>query len=94
MRCRSGRTSCVARRVSGDRRRSSGPAGLQEETLCKVSYLQAVDGCPVYTEFFKEGDDVPGRLCRLHQGTIRQRVTRTVQGWVSELGRKLKGIFR
>ena len=36
------------------------PAGLQEETLCAISYLKPVDGCPIYSEFFKEGDQVPG----------------------------------
>ena len=35
------------------------PAGLAEETLCAISYRQPVDGCPIYTEYFKEGDDVP-----------------------------------
>ena len=47
-----------------------------------------MDGCPLYTEYFKDGDDVPDRLCTLHRGTIRQRVTRTVQGWASEVGRR------
>jgi penicillin-binding protein 1A len=70
------------------------PAGLQEDALCSVSYLKPVDGCPLYTEYFKDGDDVPDRLCQLHRGTIRQRVTRTLQGWAAELGRKIKGIFR
>ena len=70
------------------------PAGLQEETLCAISYRQPVDGCPLYTEYFKDGDDVPDRLCTIHRGSIRQRLTRTVQGWVSEAGRRIRGIFR
>lgn len=70
------------------------PAGLHDEHLCAITYLKPVDGCPLYTEYFKEGDDVPGRLCTLHPGSIRQRVTRTVQGWVSEMGRRARGIFR
>ena len=69
-------------------------AGLAEQTLCRVSYLEPVDGCPVYTEYFKEGDAVPEQLCRLHRGSIRQRVTRTVQGWFSELGRRVKDLVR
>ena len=69
------------------------PAGLAEETLCAISYRQPVDGCPVYTEFFKEDDDIPDRLCTLHPGSIRQRLTRTVQGWMSEAGRRIRGIF-
>jgi len=70
------------------------PGGLEEETLCAITYLKPVDGCPLYTEFFKEGDDVPGRLCALHPGSIRQRVTRTMQGWMEEMGRRVRGIFR
>ena len=37
------------------------PAGLHEETLCAISYRQPVDGCPLYTEYFKDGDQVPER---------------------------------
>lgn len=70
------------------------PAGLEEETLCSVSYLRPVDHCPTYIEYLKEGDDAPGRLCPLHRGTIKQRVRRSVEGFLSGLGRKLKGIFR
>jgi hypothetical protein len=70
------------------------PAGLQEETLCAISYRKPVDGCPLYTEYFKAGDDVPDRLCTIHSGSIRQRLTRTLQGWMSEAGRRIRGIFR
>jgi len=70
------------------------PAGLAEETLCTISYRKPVDGCPIYTELFKEGDDIPDRLCTIHRGSIRQRLTRTVEGWVSEAGRRIRGIFR
>jgi penicillin-binding protein 1A len=70
------------------------PAGLAEEALCAISYRKPVDGCPIYTEYFKEGDDIPDRLCNIHRGSIRQRLTRTVQGWMSEAGRRLRGIFR
>ena len=70
------------------------PAGLAEETLCAISYRKPVDGCPVYTEYFKEGDQVPSRLCEIHRGSIRQRLTRTVQGWMAEAGRRVRGIFK
>jgi penicillin-binding protein 1A len=70
------------------------PAGLAEETLCAISYRRPVDGCPIYTEYFKEGDDVPSRLCTLHRGSIRQRLTRTFQGWMAEGGRRVRGIFK
>jgi penicillin-binding protein 1A len=70
------------------------PAGLHEETLCAESYRQPVEGCPLYTEYFKEGDEVPEGLCPLHRGSIRQRVARAVQGWADEVGRRIRGIFR
>jgi 1A family penicillin-binding protein len=70
------------------------PAGLREEPLCAESYLRPVEACPVYTEFFKAGDDVPRRHCPIHRGTIKQRVERAIEGLFSGLGRKIKGIFR
>jgi hypothetical protein len=70
------------------------PAGLREEPLCGISYLRPVDGCPIYTEYLKAGDEVPGRLCPLHEGSVKQRVRRTLEGLLVGLGRKLKGIFR
>ena len=70
------------------------PAGLQDESLCAITYLKPVDGCPIYSEFFKEGDEIPTRMCTLHRGSIKQRVARTVQGWVNEIGRRVRGIFR
>ena len=41
-----------------------------------------------------ENDEMPGRLCPLHEGSIKQRVRRTVEGLLAGLGKKLKGIFR
>ena len=70
------------------------PPGLRDEQLCRVSYLRPVEGCPVYTEYFKDGDDIPSRLCPIHQGTIKQRVQRAVEGFLSGLGRRIRGIFR
>ena len=46
-----------------------------------MSYLKPVEGCPVYTEYFKEGDQVPTRLCPLHQGSVKQQLKRAVQGF-------------
>jgi 1A family penicillin-binding protein len=70
------------------------PSGLKDEMLCSVSYLRPVEGCPTYTEYFKENDPVPGRLCPVHQGTVKQKVRRAVEGFFSGLGQKLKGILR
>jgi penicillin-binding protein 1A len=70
------------------------PDTLRDEPLCRVSYLRPVEGCPTYTEYFKEGDPVPGRLCSIHQGSIKQRVRRAVEGFLSGLGKRLGRIFR
>ncbi len=80
------------------RRRSAGafavPSGLHDEQLCQVSYLRPVEGCPVYSEHFKAGDDVPTRLCPIHKGSVKQRVRRVFEGVLSGIGERLKGIFR
>ena len=66
------------------------PAGLREELLCSVSYLRPVEECPAYTEYLKDGDDAPGRLCTIHRGSLKQKIRRGIEG----LFGKLKGIFR
>jgi 1A family penicillin-binding protein len=70
------------------------PPNMRDEMLCNMSYQRPVEGCPTYIEYFKEGDHVPGRLCTVHEGTIKQRVQRVVEGFFSGLGKKLKGILR
>jgi penicillin-binding protein 1A len=70
------------------------PSGLSEEPLCRVSYLRPVEGCPVYSEYFKEQDDVPSRLCPVHKGTVKQRVKRAFEGLLGGIGKRLKGILR
>ena len=69
------------------------PETLRDEPLCRISYLRPVEGCPTYTEYFKAGDQVPGRLCPIHQGSIKQRVRRAVEGFLSGLGKKIGSIF-
>ena len=66
------------------------PSGMREEMLCRLSYLKPVENCPTYTEHFKEGDDIPGQLCRIHKGSVKQQIKRAVQGFFG----KLKGIFK
>jgi hypothetical protein len=56
--------------------------------------LRAVDGCPAYTEYFKPGDDVPSKLCPIHEGSLRQVAARAVSDFFRGLGGKLAGIFR
>ena len=70
------------------------PSGLREVELCRVSYLRPVDGCPTYVEFFKEGDDVPKRLCPIHQGSFKQEARRALDGIFSRVGKKILDIFR
>jgi membrane carboxypeptidase/penicillin-binding protein len=70
------------------------PSGLESREMCRVSYLRAVQSCPTYTEYFKEGDDVPSKLCPLHEGTLKQETQRVVQGVLSGIGRAIRGIFK
>ena len=70
------------------------PAGLKEVQLCRVSYARPVEGCPTYTEYLKPDDQAPGRLCALHQGSIKQEVRRAIEGLFSNLGKRIRGIFR
>jgi penicillin-binding protein 1A len=69
------------------------PDGMRAEELCSVSYLQPLDQCPTYTEYFKEGDEIPRALCPIHRGSFKQRAARAVQGFFRSLGGKLRGIF-
>jgi membrane carboxypeptidase/penicillin-binding protein len=70
------------------------PPGVHGEELCSVSYLVPVEGCPVYTEFFKDGDTVPTTLCPIHRGTFKQQATRAIAGFFRGLGGRIAGIFR
>jgi membrane carboxypeptidase/penicillin-binding protein len=70
------------------------PEGINGEELCSISYLRPVEGCPTYIEYFKEGDAIPSQLCPIHQGTLKQRATRAVEGFFRDLGGKIAGIFR
>jgi membrane carboxypeptidase/penicillin-binding protein len=69
------------------------PAGIQPIELCSVSHAKPVSRCPVYTEYFKQGDDVPSALCAVHEGTFRQAATRAVQNVFRSLGRRIGGLF-
>jgi penicillin-binding protein 1A len=70
------------------------PAGLTPVELCHVSFYRPVEGCPTYVEYFKEGDDVPHRLCPIHHGSFKQEARRTLDGVLNGLGRKLRRIFK
>jgi 1A family penicillin-binding protein len=69
------------------------PGDLRSETMCMISYHRALDGCPSYVEYFKDGDAVPTQLCELHSGTLQQRAERAMQGLFGALGRSIRRIF-
>jgi len=70
------------------------PRDLREVELCSVSYLKPVEGCPVYTEYFNDGDSIPSQLCPIHRGNLKQRATRAVLGFIRSLGSAISGVFR
>ena len=70
------------------------PPGLEEKTLCRISYLQPLDGCPVYTEYFKDGDAVPRQMCPIHSGSLRQEARRVLGDALRGLGRRLLDLLR
>jgi 1A family penicillin-binding protein len=70
------------------------PEGMRTEELCSVSYLKPVDGCPTYTEYFKNGDSIPTQRCPIHEGSLKQRAARAIEGIFRSLGSRIAGIFR
>jgi 1A family penicillin-binding protein len=70
------------------------PDDLRREQICMLSYRRALEGCPTYVEYFKDGDDVPTQLCQIHSGTLQQRAERAIQGVLGAIGKGIRGIFR
>jgi membrane carboxypeptidase/penicillin-binding protein len=70
------------------------PDDLRREQICMLSYRRALEGCPTYVEYFKDGDDVPTQLCPIHSGSLQQRAERALQGLMGAIGRGIRGIFR
>ncbi len=70
------------------------PDSVHGVELCSVSYLKPVEGCPVYDEYFKDGDAEPSGLCPIHRGSFKQQAERAVQGLFRALGGKIAGLFR
>jgi penicillin-binding protein 1A len=67
------------------------PASLHPQDLCSVSYLKPTEHCPIYREYFKDAEEVPGATCRVHRApSLRERMTDTVRGWLD----KLRGVFK
>jgi 1A family penicillin-binding protein len=69
------------------------PAGVTGQELCCVSHLRPLDDCPVYTEYLKEGDERPTRMCPVHRGSLKQVAARAVQGILRGIGRGIAGIL-
>jgi membrane carboxypeptidase/penicillin-binding protein len=67
------------------------PPGLRHEALCALSHQRPVDGCPTYVEHFKDGDEVPARLCEIHQGSLSERAQRAL---AEVFGRLFASILR
>ena len=70
------------------------PLNLHPHELCLLSYQRPLEGCPTYTEYFKDGDSIPTELCPIHSGSFKQEVEREVRGLLGAIGRGIKGIFR
>ncbi|HYM22602.1 MAG TPA: penicillin-binding transpeptidase domain-containing protein, partial [Vicinamibacterales bacterium] len=66
------------------------PDGMRQEELCSVSYLRPVEGCPTYLEYFKPGDAIPSARCPIHEGTLKERANRAIEGFFRSLGRFFK----
>ena len=69
------------------------PPGVEPREMCRISYLRPLEGCPTYMEYFKEGDDVPRRLCPLHEGSLKQEARRALDQVLGALGRRIRRIF-
>ena len=71
------------------------PDGMRATELCHVSYLRPVDGCPIYTEYFKASDTIPSAHCQIHSGSIKQRAERVIErvvgGVLGSLWKKVTG---
>jgi 1A family penicillin-binding protein len=65
------------------------PATLEREELCRVSFKRPVNGCQVYTEYFKRSDSKPRQHCQIHEGSLRQQAQRAVERAVTGLLREI-----
>jgi 1A family penicillin-binding protein len=82
----------TARRLPA--RAVAAPSALHRHELCRISYSRPVSGCPTYVEYFKDGDAVPGGLCPLHEGTLKQEAQRAVRGILTAIGKGILDIFK
>ena len=66
------------------------PTTVEGVRLCRVSYLQPRDTCPVYTEYFKHGDVIPEDKCDVHRGPS---AIEAIGGIFSRIGKGIGRIF-
>jgi penicillin-binding protein 1A len=71
----------------------SPPTTLEDISLCRISYLRPVDGCPVYTEYFKENDAIPKQMCPVHRGNLKQQARRVLDDLLRGIGRRVRDLF-
>jgi 1A family penicillin-binding protein len=69
------------------------PVELEPVELCRLSFVRPLADCPRYTEYFKDGDELPTARCPLHRGSFEDRAGRALDGLLRGLGRRLKRIF-
>jgi 1A family penicillin-binding protein len=67
------------------------PDGVHETRLCLMSHRLATEGCPAYSEYFKEGDLVPSDSCSIHGGPA---IGRRVERFFAGLGRRVASLFK
>jgi len=68
------------------------PASVRETRLCQVTHLLATEGCPAYSEYFKDSDVAPAGACQIHGGS--QNAGRRVERFLANLGRRVASIFK
>jgi 1A family penicillin-binding protein len=69
------------------------PFDVDEVALCRMTFQKPVAECPTYTEYFKEGDELPKGKCELHSGSFEDRAGRAIDRLMGRLGRRLRRIF-
>jgi penicillin-binding protein 1A len=81
------------RQALRSRRGASSPCRPRCTTsrLCRISYLRPVEGCPHLHEYFKPAIRCRAACARFHQGSVKQRVRRAVEGFLSGLGKRIGG---
>ena len=70
------------------------PPDLRPQELCLLSYQRPVEGCPTYVEYFKDGDEIPTRLCPIHAGGFKQQTQRALRSAFGAIGERLKRMFQ